>query len=269
MRISKHFINLILIAIILVSLSSSHLIVFSYVKPSIQISKQNSALNISTQIWSYVNFGQKRLISSLLWIATILESDHEHYQKRDLNSWMFLRFRSISELEPKFYENYAFSGPYLSVIKDDLEGATYMYNKGLSHYPDDYYLLNQASFHFYYEKQDLKKSYEILKKLNKTNKASALVKTALSRIEADRGDLVKAFEILSDFQKTFKDKNFISQKIYDFRYSIKAEIDLNCLNLKKVPCSTTDLDGNSYIRNNGVYIAAKEWTPYRPKWIKK
>lgn len=269
MRISKQFINSILIGIILVSLSSSHYLLSGIEKPSIQISKQSDSLNISTQVWKYVNLGQKRLISSILWIATILESDHEHYKSKDLNSWMFLRFNSISELEPNFYENYAFSGPYLSVIKDDLHGASYMYKKGLAVYPDDYYLLNQASFHFYYEAHDIDYSYKILQKLNKHKKASALVKSALSRIEADKGDLPRAFEILTEFQNTFADKNFISDKIYEFRYSIKAEIDLACLNSLNKGCSSYDLDGVPYVKTGRSFSATKNWTPYRPKWLKK
>lgn len=91
--------------------------------PILFISKQQSSLNVSESIVENFNIGQKRLISSLLWISTILESDQEHYKNKDLNSWMFLRFKTISFLEPKFYEAYNFGGPYLSIIKNDLAGA--------------------------------------------------------------------------------------------------------------------------------------------------
>lgn len=267
MQNSKHFKNFILIAIILASLSGSYFVVRLSEKPSLIITKQHSSINLSSHFWNYFNLGQKRFLSSLLWIATILESDHEHYKGKDLNSWMFLRFKTISELEPSFYENYAFSGPYLSVIKDDMEGASFMYKKGLTKYPNDYYLLNQASFHFYYETKDLNYSYEILQRLNKFDKASSLVKSSLSRIEANKGNLQVAYDILTNFQNTFGGKDFLSQKIYSFRYSLRAEMDLKCLNNKTENCNRTDLDGTPYLLINGTYQAPKEWSPYRPKWI--
>ncbi|MGZ3810010.1 MAG: hypothetical protein ACXVCE_18140, partial [Bacteriovorax sp.] len=73
-------------------------------KPLMFISKQDQSINVNTSLITYVNLGLKRLISSSLWISTIIESDIEHYKKKDLNSWMFLRFNSIAELEPDFYE---------------------------------------------------------------------------------------------------------------------------------------------------------------------
>lgn len=269
MKISKYLNDVFIVAVIVCTLSSAYFVSQRIDKPLLFINKQQTTLNLDQKIWKYFNLGQKRLISSILWIATIIESDVDHYKGKDLNSWMFLRFNSISYLEPKFYENYAFGGPYLSVIKDDLEGATVIFNKGLIEYPNDYNLLNKASFHFYFELKDTDAAYDILRRLNQFDKTSPIAKTTLSRIEASKGNLDGAYQILSDFQKNFKAEDFIWKKIQEFRYSIRAELDLNCLNTQLKACSDVDLNGIPYVQKNGKFEAVEKWTPYRPKWLKK
>jgi hypothetical protein len=267
MRINKFTTNLFSVIIILVFLSGSFLIAQKNIKPSLFITKQQSSVNLDETFWRYFNLGQKRLFSSLLWIATILESDHDHYKGKDLNSWMFLRFKNISSLEPLFYENYIFGGQYLSIIKDDIDGASYIYKKGLAVYPTDLPLLRNAAFHFYYEAQDYGASEEVLKRIKQHPDASPAMLTTLARIESQNGNLEDAFSILKDAYESLKVKDsFLGVKILSQLYAIKAEIDLKCLNETKVKCSRIDIEGHTYIKNDdGIYRAKREWTPYRIK----
>ncbi len=234
-------------------------------KPNIVISKQMQTWNLNNLMILRFNLGFKRLGSSILWISTILESDVDHYKSRDLNSWMFLRFNSISELEPKFYENYAFGGPYLSIIKDDIPGASILYKKGLVLFPNDYNLLKNAGFHFYFEAADYKEAHLIYKKLKSFPLISPIIVNTLSRLEASEGNLNDAFELLSDLQKKHDRSGPIGEKIYQQRYAIKSEIDLNCLNEHKMNCQKIDLDNTPYVRNGTIYQASKKWIPYRIK----
>lgn len=125
--------------------------------PIIVLNKQNTALNVNKNLLLFFNIGNKRLISDLLWVQTLLESDEEHYGKNDLNSWMYLRFLSISLLDPLFFENYMYGGLYLSIVKDDVLGAAEIFEKGLIYYPDNYNLNYYAGFNYYFELGDLKK----------------------------------------------------------------------------------------------------------------
>ncbi|MBT6326719.1 MAG: hypothetical protein HOJ35_12170 [Bdellovibrionales bacterium] len=122
-------ISIIILCFIFIYFTKQHL---TY--PKINISKQDSATNINQTFINLFNAGEKQLISSLLWVQTILDSDLEHYQKNDSNNWMFLRFNTIISLDPRFYEAYLYGGQYLSVIKDDDLGAKIIYEKGLSVY---------------------------------------------------------------------------------------------------------------------------------------
>ena len=269
MRLSKYFNTSIHIVIILLALSGTFFICSNNEKPALFISKQQSSLNIQNSFWQYFSLGQKRLASSLIWIATILESDHDHYKNRDLNSWMFLRFNTISFLEPKFYENYAFGGVYLSIVKDDLPGASIIYDKGLSIYPNDYSLLKDAGFHYYFEVGDFKKSLPIYKKLTELKTSAPGIVSTLARLEANLGQKDDAFNLLQDrYEQTSDKQSIVAKKIYSSMYSLKAEIDLECLssNLSiSHECSKKDLDGNVYIFYNGKYHAQKVWAPFNVK----
>lgn len=267
MRISKYPTDFLFCIIILLCLSGSHFISSMYEKPAMNINKQQSSFNINDKFWSFFHLGQKRLVSSLYWIATILESDHEHYKGNDLNSWMFLRFNTISNLEPMFYENYAFGGPYLSIVKDDLEGASVIYNKGLEKYPDDFAILRDAGFHFYFEVGDYERAYEIYKKLVLHKKSNPLIVSALARLETSKGNLEEAFHILKDkYDSIQNSKSILLPVLRENLYALKAEIDLNCLNNKGQSCALTDLNGNEYIKNKENKFEAKEkWTPMRIK----
>lgn len=235
------------------------------VKPQIFITKQNETWNLNDQMAQQFNLGFKRLESSLLWILTILESDQDHYKKKDLNSWMFRRFNTISNLEPFFYENYAFGGVYLSIVKDDLPGASLIYNKGLKYFSNDYTLLKDAGFHFYFEVEDYKRAYEIYSKLKNHPKASVLVISALARLEESLGNSEAAFTLLLNKYEQVKDKNiFLAERIHNQLYSLKAELDLNCLNSKtRNKCSMTDFDNILYVIDNNIYKASKSWKPFK------
>lgn len=268
MRLSKYLSTYIYGLVIILTLSGAFVTSSQNEKPLIFVSKQQSTLNINENFWLYFNLGQKRLISSLYWISTILDSDVEHYKNKDLNSWMFIRFNTISILEPMFYENYNFGGPYLSIIKDDLFGADILYAKGLKFYPDDYELLLNSGFHYYFEQHNLDKAYPILEKLKSMPKTPQYMISSLARIESERGNLADSYLILREYQQRFEHGSIIYNKINEQLYSIKAEADLTCLNSHQSNCSSVDFEGNAYILQVNEYIAPRPWTQYRPKWKK-
>ena len=239
------------------------------IKPYIVIAKQDETWNLNDEMIKKFNLGFRRLESSFLWISTILESDIDHYKKKDLNSWMFRRFNSISILEPLFYENYSFGGMYLSIIKDDLTGASLLYNRGLNYYKNDFNLLRDAGFHFYFEVEDYKRAYEIYSKLKNHPKASPIIISSLARLEKSQGNSEEAFTVLLNKFMQLQDKqSFLAQKIQTYLYSLKAEIDLKCLNSKDVNmklCSTKDFQDNDYLKKNGSYQAILPWEPFKIK----
>jgi tetratricopeptide (TPR) repeat protein len=266
MKLKKHINLFFTLFVIYFFLAFSNYLSVSNKTPLLFISKQDTVLNINENIYRYLNIGQKRLITGILWISTILESDQDHYKNNDLNSWMFLRFNTISVLDPYFYENYLFAGLYLSVVKDDLLGASSIYKKALNYYPNDPNLLQNAAFHFYFETEEYDIAKNILSRLMLQPKVSSILVSSYARIMNQSGNLQLAYDILlKQYEKITDERSIIKLKISEHLYSIKAEMDLNCLNGDKKNCSYKDFFNRPYILNGNEYIAETKWKPFRIK----
>ena len=198
-----------------------------------------------------------------------MESDYNHYKKKDLNSWMYLRFRTIAHIDPEFYENYLFGGQYLSVIKDDLLGAREIYKLGLMKFEDDFWLNFHGAFHYYFEMNDIDNAlfhYDKIKDHPIAQNKMHFLPSLIARIKAKKNNLVDAFLLLQKkYDNTPKESPF-KKIFYQNLYSIRAEMDLNCLNkLKRRDCRSKDFEGNDYVLGKeGVYKAIKKWNPFRP-----
>lgn len=234
-------------------------------KPILELSKQETALNINNDILVFMSAGNKRLLTDLLWVQTLLESDTEHYKQRDLNNWLFLRFNSIALLDPKFYENYLFGGRYLAIIKDDLEGADIIYDKGLLYYPDDFSLNYNAGFLNYFEIGNFEKGLRYLTKVENHPRSPIFIKSIINKLKLETGvPLEKIFQlVLFDYETTTDET--LKNKLRNDLYRIKAEIDLECLNAKRTGCERIDFFGDEYIFKAGRYKSKVDLKPYRLK----
>lgn len=261
---SRKFSNIIfqLIAIVFF-LIASNLILKTLDKPIIKISKQESAINLNASIIDSFSLGYRRFITSLFWISTILESDHEHYKNKDANSWMFLRFNLIATLDPKFYENYVFGGQYLSIIKDDDIGAKIILDKGLNFFSNDYNLLLIASFHYYFELQQHKEAIKIYKRLITFPQVPRHIISFYSKMISQESVTEEVFAILKELYEKNKHITFLKNRYHDNLYAIRAELDLFCLNTKKNNCRSNDFSGFPYLFKDGKFQAQKKWVPFR------
>jgi hypothetical protein len=233
-------------------------------KPTITISKEVSAFNLDSRFLSIFSFGQKRLYSDLIWISTLLESDLEHFKNKKKDSWMFLRFKTISDLDPLFLKNYQFGGQYLSIIKDDISGAEKLMTKGLSFYRDDYILNFNLGYLLAIETDNYQRSIPYLERVLNNPKAPKNLKTLLTKIKyMASGDLNATYLLLKSFLETITEKTLIDKIKVDL-YSVKAEIDLSCLNssINQV-CDTHDYKGLPYILKDGVYVTQVPFIKYK------
>lgn len=236
-----------------------------YTKPNLTISPQDSTINFNNDLIQFFSLGQRRLISSLLWTETMLNSDLDHYKNNDLNSWMYHRFNTISELTPRFYENYLYGGIYLSIIKDDALGAKTIYEKGLKQYPQDYYLLFNSGFHYFYEMNNSQKAVENLEKILGNPKAPPSLPSLIARIKSENNDLIGAFNLLLETFKISPENSPLRTKLARDLYAIKAELDLECLNSNKENCSYQDFYGQNYRFDGRRYYSELSFEKYRVK----
>lgn len=232
-------------------------------KPSLEVSKQDSAINISQDFLKFISLGNKRLLADLLWIQTLLESDLVKYQGNDLNSWMYLRFRSIAELDPKFYENYLYGGMLLSIVKDDLEGAADLYTRGLKIYPGDYKLNYNAGFNYYFEMGNFEKGLFHLEQVIDHPQSPGALKFIINKLRFEKsGDYNSALAFIQYNLANNKDP-VLETKLRADLYALKAERDLDCLNRGNLNCERFDSEGEPYLKRGDTWVAQQIFVPYR------
>lgn len=241
----------------------------SYKLPKVIVSKEQSAINLKSNYASFLSLGHSRLISSILWITTLIEGDIEHY-KGSGNSWMFHRFLTISKLEPRFYQNYLFGGQYLSIVKDDIWGANTLYSMGTVLYPDDFKLNYNAGFNAAFEIGDTSlalKYYERIYDNPEVQSKYPSLLSVINKLRLDNGsiNLEQIYELYLISWQDAKDEG-VKSLLAGYLYDIKAELDINCLSraLDISKCSKTDFFGDEYfIDQNNNWTSVKKWKPYR------
>lgn len=259
--------NLIIGFLVLMSYFCIHRIQPSLSKPILSLSAQEQQLNINGSFLKVMNLGLKRMASSLLWIHTLIEGDLEHYEKDDLNSWMYHRFDTITELDPYFYEGYFFGGVYLSIIKDDVYGADKIYKKGLKYFEDDFWLNYSIGFNTYFEMNKPLEAYKYYYKIQYhpiAIKQFPYLPSLTAKIKSQEGDLNTAYELMLIAYKNANNEKF-KERFKSSLYALRTEIDLNCLNSKKNhACNRVDLEGKKYIQSESIWKAPKKWKAFRP-----
>ncbi len=234
-------------------------------RPVPVLSKQDTAININKNFLIFLSAGNKRLLTDLLWVQTLLESDMEHYTGKDLNSWMYIRFKTISEMDPYFYQNYVWGGQYLAIVKDDLIGATALMEKGVRYFPDDYRLNYNLGFAYYFELNEYAKGLVYLDKIKDHPKAPTFIPSLVVKLKVETGfDYDSALSVIFDLMTSSKEKALVEKLTKDF-HSLKAERDLICLNQKKSNCELVDAYGMSYINVAGKFHSQTPFVPYRLK----
>lgn len=257
--------NLAGILIISVCFTLISLIVKNNKRPTLELSPQDTTIHFNEHFVKGLSFGQQRLVSSLLWSETLLRAGISHYKEGDLNNWIYRRLNLITTLDPYFYQAYLYGGMYLSVVKDDDIGAKHIYERGLKYFPDDIYLCLNAGFHYHFELFDYPNAIKVYKRIVDHHLAPSHLPSLLARLQSEEGDLMDAFNTLESVSKTIPKDTVLGQRFQKQLYSIRAELDLKCLNSQNDQCNKMDLEGNPYLFSGGEWKAQKEWQPYRIK----
>lgn len=240
-------------------------------KPSLVVTKQQSAVLLNDEFLKYFNLGQSRLLSSLIWVETLMESDLEHYKHDDLNSWMFLRFSTLTKIDPYFYEVYKYGGIYLSIVKDDAAGANEIYARGLKVFPNDSELYKNYAFNSYFELNNIENAiwgYENALKHSQYLKEKSFIPSLLQKLKTEKSGVVteETYQALLSQYNYLDDKQKKTSRVTYSLYAVRAELDLKCLNKKmNENCNRRDFHGDLYIKKDGKYISKKSFKSFRLK----
>lgn len=237
--------------------------------PQIDGSKDGMiALKLDKHIINILAVGQQRMLSSFFWIESMLNASHDHHgdDEEDMSP-LYYKYKTIADLDEYFYELYYNGGVYLSIIKDDEQGAKRIYERGLSIFPKDYYLLLNAGFHYYFELDDEVNAIDTFERVINLHqqKVPDYITILLARLRTKEvGGIEAARIIIYEAWKNSPPHSPQKKKLFNRLYSIQAEIDLNCLNSENGErCNRSDIEGNPYLLENNTYIAPRKWKKFR------
>jgi tetratricopeptide (TPR) repeat protein len=102
---------------------------------------------------------------------------------------------AITELTPDFRVPYSAGAIALSVLVDDREGATKIFEKAVARFPDDWVILYRAGYHFLFEVNDPVRAQDLLVRAARQG-APPWVYSLASRLASKEGQTELAVRIL-------------------------------------------------------------------------
>jgi hypothetical protein len=178
------------------------------------------------------SFGFKESMADSLWLRWIQDSDScyaylkpvetldkedqeqkKHYDdeffnprhKRCDQSWGFKMLDAVTKLDPRFKMPYLAGTMALSVMVEDYEGASVIFDRGLSVYPDDWTLNYRASYHFVFDRHDYAKGASLLAHAAEVG-GPFWFKALAARLYSKTGQIELGLNTLLALRKQFEDK---------------------------------------------------------------
>jgi hypothetical protein len=185
--------------------------------------------------FQYFSFGQNETLADGFWLRLIQDMDlcAQQFSNPEAGpeipttlrpvgvpkicnlSWAFRMFDIVTELAPRFRLPHAVGGLALSVLMEDYRGATYLFDKAVKAFPNDWAILYRASYHYMADLNDLEKAAELAQRAALNGAPSWLSYTS-SRLYTKAGQKEMGLKVLRDYLEGVKDEGIrekIRQKI--------------------------------------------------------
>jgi hypothetical protein len=143
-----------------------------------------------------MHFGFAEVIADSLWIRAVQDYSYCEtslgFQQCKGNGWLYQMLEAVTDLSPHFRIPYATGGVALSVIVNDIPGASNFFNKAVVAFPKDWPILYRAAYHALYEEKNDMKAAKLLEKAAK-NGGGEMMFTLATRLYSRSGgvDLAK------------------------------------------------------------------------------
>lgn len=112
----------------------------------------------------------------------------------------------------------------LSVLVEDYEGATVIFDRGLQEYPNDWKLAYRASYHFLFDKNDLPRAAELLERASK-NGGPEWFSSLAARLYTRSGQLELGLANLINYRKAFQEDSPGREDVDKRIAELKAELE--------------------------------------------
>jgi hypothetical protein len=125
-------------------------------------------------------------------------------------SWLFNMINLTVELDPYFIEAYYYGGLSLTILIQDVPGATIIFDKGVDRFKHEWPLLYTAAYHALFEQKNKAKAAKLYM-MAANSGAPSWVRLSAGKLAVDGGDRETAEEILNQMIKSEQDPQWIKQ----------------------------------------------------------
>jgi hypothetical protein len=139
------------------------------------------------------------------------------------NSWSFKMLDSVTKLAPQFLMPYVTGAIMLSVLVEDYEGAKIIFDRGLAAHPEDWSLAYQASYHYLFDRHDLKRAADLLVQAHQHGGPEWLPLLA-ARLYSKTGQLqmgISTLELLLKRTTLEKDRQNLEKRIAEMKRQLQ------------------------------------------------
>ncbi|MBX3022021.1 MAG: hypothetical protein KF799_10125 [Bdellovibrionales bacterium] len=177
----------------------------------------------------YMTFGFRQSVADTFWLRWIQDADtcyayldvvkmnpspqgfmdgsvdDRYYNPRNKhcdNSWGFKMLDTVTKVDERFKMPYLAGTMALSVLVEDFEGASAIFERGLTVYPDDWVINYRAAYHFLFDKQNLTRAAQLLEHAANHGGPDWL-RSLAARLYTKTGQLELGLSSLISFRKSY------------------------------------------------------------------
>ena len=177
----------------------------------IPIYKPSRVVIYPPQTLPFFSFGYKAVLADIIWIRVFQDITFcEKGKLKCKKAWVYQMLDIVTELDPQFKLPFIAGGTVLSVLIQDKDGATALFDKGIERFPNDWQVFYRAAYHYLFEVKDKAKAAKLLAKAA-DNGAPAWVWSLSARLHTQEGELSFGLSLLKKYLKTLKDKKQIQK----------------------------------------------------------
>jgi hypothetical protein len=175
--------------------------------------------------------GYDELLADTLWLRTIQDFDFcenrtspklkpTEYQCKQ--GWVFHMIEAITELAPNFREPYYSGAMMLTVVVNDIDGASKIFDKGVAKFPEDGHLIFTAAYQALIEEKNNAKASALLVRAGHLGLPPWVFSLA-ARLQEREGQLQLSKSILEDAYNS-RPEGYGAERIKQRLDEVNAEI---------------------------------------------
>ena len=161
----------------------------------------------------YFTLGYDDVIADGAWVRVLQDiglcEQHHHVTVRIgkhrvascKDGWVYHMLDLVMTLAPRWRLPQRVGPMALSVMVDDRNGATKLFDKAVKNFPNDWPILTRAGYHYLYEEQDYLKAAKVYEAAGKQPGAPEWCKYLAGKLFEETGRLQVAKIVLEDFLK--------------------------------------------------------------------